>query len=77
MSHELTLGNVLRRQVTNHGDKIFLTELRTGGTFTYSEINTHANRIWNKGSSCKDTCRGRAMSTSSFGPYPPKKLSVR
>jgi carnitine-CoA ligase len=45
--HEMTIGSVLRRQVTTYGDKLFLTELRTGRTFTYSQINSQANQIAN------------------------------
>jgi carnitine-CoA ligase len=44
---ELTIGNILRRQVGDYGDKVFLTELNTGRTFTYSEINAQVNRISN------------------------------
>ncbi|SDS47128.1 crotonobetaine/carnitine-CoA ligase [Bradyrhizobium canariense] len=44
---ELTIGNILRRQAEHYGSKIFLTELNTGRTFTYSEINTQVNRISN------------------------------
>jgi carnitine-CoA ligase len=45
--HELTIGNVLRRQIMTYGEKVFLTELRTGRTFTYSQINRQANQIAN------------------------------
>lgn len=45
--HDLTIGNVLRRQARNYRDKIFLTELKTGRTFTYSQLNAKVNRIAN------------------------------
>jgi crotonobetaine/carnitine-CoA ligase len=45
--HDLTIGNILRRQAHNYRDKIFLTELKTGRTFTYSQLNAKVNRIAN------------------------------
>src|ERR1700681_4438310 len=45
--HDLTVGNILRRQVRGYSDKIFLQELRTGRSFTYAELNEQVNRIAN------------------------------
>src|ERR1700688_4545750 len=45
--HDLTIGNILQRQARNYRDKIFLTELKTGRTFTYSQLNAQVNRIAN------------------------------
>jgi crotonobetaine/carnitine-CoA ligase len=45
--HELTIGNILRRQASKYRDKVFLTELKTERTFTYSQLDTYVNRTAN------------------------------
>ncbi|MDB5826690.1 MAG: AMP-binding enzyme family protein 23 [Variovorax sp.] len=44
---ELTVSQVLARQRRDRGDKVFLTELSTGRSWTYAEFDTLSNRVAN------------------------------
>lgn len=43
----LTMGNVVRRQARERGDKVYLTNLPDGRTFTFAQIHEQTNRIAN------------------------------
>jgi len=42
---ELVLGDVLARQAGRRGDKVFLTELATGRTWTYRQLDAWSDRV--------------------------------
>lgn len=42
---DLTFPKVLQRQVRERGDKVFLTEIATGRTFTYRAFDAWTNRV--------------------------------
>ena len=44
---DLTYGNVIKRQARERGDKVYLTNLSDGRTYTFAEIHEQTNRIAN------------------------------